>query len=435
MSDGLQTGAGASPLRWRAQRRPADLLAGAYSLLANTAVTSALGMGFWVAAARVYPRATVGRDTVLISVMIELSTICQLSMGTGILRFLPDLGSRGPRALAAVYGLTALAAILLGSAFVLLAPGLSPQLSFLGQDPLLGVGFLAALVLWGVFILQDAALTATRRAHWLPIENGIFGVLKLLALPLLLAIGVSNGIFLAWVLPMALLLAPINALVFKRAIPAHVASAKRESSLARLGPRRALGFLAQDYVASIFTQATLTALPLLVIASLGAKQSAYFAMPFTIAMAFDTFAYGACAALVVEGTLHFEGLRALVALFARRVAAPLVALAGVLAVAAPLVLAPFGAAYAAHGTELLRLLLCASAMRILLALFSALARAQAKGGRLALLELGLLTVVLGLAVPLAHSAGLAGVGVAWVAANTLACLLAIPVLFRFLRAP
>ncbi len=435
MSGGINAGVGPSPLKWRDQQPGAHLLTGAYSLLANTAVTSALGMAFWVAAARVYPPDTVGRDTVLISVMIELSTICQLSMGTGVLRFLPDLGPRSSRALAAVYGVTALAAILLGSAFVLLAPGVSGQLSFLDHSSLLGIGFVAALALWGVFILQDAALTATRRAPWLPLENGLFGALKLVALPILFILGVSNGVFIAWVLPMVILLVPVNALLFKFALPRHVQSARRESSLADLGSRRVMRFLSQDYLASIFTQATLTVLPLLVIATLGAGQSAYFAMPFTIAMAFDTFAYGACSALVVEGTLHSEGLRGLVAIFARHVAALLVPLAVALIAAAPLVLAPFGAAYATHGANLLRLLLCASLLRVLLALFSALARAQAKGARLALLELGLLTIVLGLAVPLAHSAGIVGVGVAWLVGNALACCLAIPVLLRFLRMP
>jgi O-antigen/teichoic acid export membrane protein len=435
MSGGLDTGARASRLRWRSQQPPAHLLRGAYSLLANTAVTSALGMAFWVTAARVYPRATVGRDTVLISVMIELSTICQLSMGTGILRFLPDLGPRSARALAAAYGVTVLAAILLGSTFVLVAPGASRQLSFLTHSPLLGIGFVVALALWGIFILQDAALTATRRAPWLPLENGLFGALKLLALPILFILGVSNGVFGAWVLPMTILLVPVNALVFKFAIPRHVKSEGHESSLARLGSLRATRFLAQDYLASIFTQATLTVLPLLVIATLGAEQSAYFAMPFTIAMAFDTFAYGACSALVVEGTLQSEGLRGLAVLFARRVAAPLVPLAVALIATAPLILNLFGAAYARHGANLLRLLLCASLLRVLLALFSALARAQAKGTRLALLELGLLAVVLGLAVPLAHSAGIAGVGVAWLAANVLACSLVIPLLLQFLRQP
>ena len=81
--------------------------------------------------------------------------------------------------------------------------------------------------------------------------------------------------------------------------------------MSRIGPTAGVRFLAQDYLASIFTQATLTVLPLLVIAILGARQSAYFAMPFTIVMAFDTFAYSACTSLVVEATLERESLRAL----------------------------------------------------------------------------------------------------------------------------
>ena len=95
-----------------------QLLRGAYSLLANTAVTSVLGMGFWVSAARLYSSVEVGRDTVLISVMIELSTVCQLNMGNGIVRFLPDFGQHSARALGGVYGLTATVALVVGTVFV-----------------------------------------------------------------------------------------------------------------------------------------------------------------------------------------------------------------------------------------------------------------------------------------------------------------------------
>ena len=229
----------------------------------------------------------------LISVMIELSTVCQLNMGNGIVRFLPDLGGRSARTLGAVYGLTVVAALLVGSAFVVVAPHLSHELALPGRRGRRSRSASSRLlVLWGVFTLQDAALMAMRRAPWdtdrerpvvLPQARGAARV------PLGGA-GALNGVFLAWVLPMALLLVPVILLVFGTAIPQHVAGGARESSIARIGPRRVVRFLAQDYLASIFTQATLTVLPLLVIAILGAQQSAYFAMPFTIAMAFDTFA-------------------------------------------------------------------------------------------------------------------------------------------------
>jgi O-antigen/teichoic acid export membrane protein len=412
-----------------------QLLRGAYSLLANTAVTSALGMVFWVAAARLYSSVDVGRDTVLISVMIELSTVCQLNMSNGIVRFLPDFGRRSARALGAVYGLTGAVALVVGSAFVLVAPSLSRELSFLGDETVLAAGFVAALALWGLFTLQDAALMATRRAPWIPVENGLFGALKLMALPILLAASAVNGVFLAWVLPMALLLVPVNLLVFRRALPAHVAGVVRESSLVRLGPRRVVRFLAQDYLASVFTQATLTVLPLLVIAILGARESAYFAMPFTIVLAFDTFAYSACASLVVEATLEQERLRDLTKLFARRVLTLLMPAAALLALAAPLVMLPFGHVYAQHGAGVLRLLLCASLFRVVIALFSAVARVQGRGLRLALVELVLLVLVLGPAVPLARSHGIEGVGAAWLGANAIICLGVLALLVRFLREP
>lgn len=409
------------------------LLRSAYSLLANTAVTSILGMGFWVAAARLYPTVDVGRDTVLISVMIELSTICQLNMGNGIARFLPDLGRQSARALGAVYGLTGFVALIVGAVFVLVAPHLSHQLSYLGSETTLALGFVLTLILWGAFTLQDAALTAVRQAPWIPVENGLFGVLKLAALPLLLAVSAIHGIFLAWALPMALLLIPVNLLVFLRAIPGHAAGGTRESSIARIGPRRVVRFLAQDYLASIFTQATLTVLPLLVIATLGATQSAYFAMPFTIVLAFDTFAYSACSSLVVEATLEQESLRSLTVVFARRVLTLLMPAAALLAVAAPLVMLPFGRVYAEHGAGALRLLLCGSVFRAVTALFSAVSRAQGRGIRLGLVELALLVLVLGSAFPLAHSYGIEGVAAAWLIANAIICLTVIPLLIRFVR--
>ena len=42
------------------------LFSAAYNLMASTLVTSVLGIGFWAAAARLYPASEVGRDSVLI---------------------------------------------------------------------------------------------------------------------------------------------------------------------------------------------------------------------------------------------------------------------------------------------------------------------------------------------------------------------------------
>ncbi|HEX4188601.1 MAG TPA: hypothetical protein VHY83_11940 [Solirubrobacteraceae bacterium] len=409
------------------------LLSSAYSLLANTALTSLLGMAFWVAAARLFASEEVGRDAVLISVMIELSTICQLNLGNGIVRFMPDLGPGAARALGWAYGVTGGVALTVGSAFVLLAPALSHEFAYLAGQATVAGAFVLALTLWGVFSLQDAALTATRRARWVPVENGLYGVLKLAVLPLSLALGVANGVFVAWVAPMAMLVIPTNILLFRRAIPAYMRRSHGVSAIARMGRPRVVRFLAQDYLASIFTQATLTALPLIVIATLGARASAYFLMPFTIVMAFDTFAYSACTALVAEAARDPSGLRVLTRLFLRRVLTLIVVAAALLALAAPLVLAPFGASYVHHGVTVLRLLLCASALRVVIALFAAVSRVQGRGVRLAAVELALLALVLGAAGALANPYGIDGVAAAWLAANAVICIPAGSMVVRFLH--
>jgi O-antigen/teichoic acid export membrane protein len=101
-----------------------------------------------------------------------------------------------------------------------------------------------------------------------------------------------------------------------------------------------------------------------------------------------------------------------------------------LALAAPLVMLPFGHAYAQHGAMVLPLLLCGSIFRVVVALFSTVSRVQGRGLRLGLVEFALLVLVLGSAVPLAHSHGIVGVAAAWLGANAIICL---ALLVRFLR--
>jgi hypothetical protein len=76
----------------------------------------------------------------------------------------------------------------------------------------------------------------------------------------------------------------------------------------------------------------------------------------------------------------------------------------------------------------LRLLLCASFVRVIIALFSALSRIHTRGLRLGLVELGLLVLVLGGALALAHPDGIEGVAAAWLAANALIAFVVLPLM-------
>jgi O-antigen/teichoic acid export membrane protein len=412
------------------------LLRSAYSLMANTVVTSALGFGFWIVAARLYPARVVGRDGALIAGLVELSAICQLNLSNAVIRFLPRMRANAARALRASYLLSAAGALLIGTAFVVVAPLISDDLRVVMRPTSIAAVYVISLVVWGVFTLEDAALTALRRSYWVPVENGVYGVLKLAALPLLLVFGADHGVFLAWVIPVALLVVPVNLLLFGRLLPAHARSeAAADSTVMALGRRRLVGFVAQDYGGTVLARASTTVLPLLVVALLGATENAYFYVPFTIAVAFDMLFYGVGTSLTVEGAFAEHRLRALASLVVRRFTVVLIPGALFIALAAPLILAPFGPDYVRDGTSVLRLLAIASLFRGAITFYEAVARVRGQGRSILVCELAMMAMLLVGAATLAGPLGLVGVALAWLAASTIVAAAIAPSLVRLLRSP
>jgi O-antigen/teichoic acid export membrane protein len=405
------------------------LLRGAYSLMLNVALTSLLGFGFWIAAARMLPSSAVGRDSALISAMLTLSLICQLNVSSGMLRFLPIVKLDPVRTVVGAYALTGLAAMLASVAFVLVAPGVAHSYRFLRTDPAVAVAFVVAVVLWGVFALQDAVLTALRRAPWIPLENALFGVLKIAALPLLVALGFGHAVFVAWAVPMAMLLVPVNWLIFAKVLPARPPRGSEPSPVESFGSR----FLAQDYLAAIFTQAASTLLPAVVVAVTSSSQSAYFYMPFTIVSAFDLLFVNVAASLTVEGAIAEARLPLLARTVVRRFRFVLLGGSAALVVAAPLVLAPFGPRYVHAGAPVLMLLAGASCFRAVVALFGAISRVEGRAARILAVQASIFAIVMALTVVLGGAHGIEGVALGWLIANGVAALVVAPHVLRVLR--
>jgi len=418
-----QIAAGTSEPLWRS----------AYSLMLNVALTSALGFAFWIVAARMFPASTVGRDSALVSAMITLSTICQLNLGSAILRFLPVVKLDPGRAVIGSYLISSGLTAVMGLLFVLVAPELSSSYRFLSDEPWIGGLYVLAAASWGVFALQDAVLTAMRRAPWVPLENATFGAMKIAALPVLLALGGAHAVFVAWVIPMVILLIPVNYLIFRRVLPARLEATEELSPVERFGWHGLLRFLAQDYLASIFAQAASTILPVLIVAIVGTTANAYFYIPFTVVSAFDLVFLNVTSSLTVEGALAGSQVPSLVRAVVRRMRYPLIA--GILALIAfaPIILLPFGSHYVQAGTPVLRLLACASAFRMAGALLVAICRIEGRASRILGLQAAVFVLVIGCTVLLGRSGGIEGVALAWLIANALTGTLAVPFLWRTLR--
>jgi O-antigen/teichoic acid export membrane protein len=97
-----------------------------------------------------------------------------------------------------------------------------------------------------------------------------------------------------------------------------------------------------------------------------------------------------------------------------------------LALAAPLVLRPFGADYSSEGTTLLRLLLLATLPQGIVSLYIGVERVRARVGRVLAVEaLAVVAVVCGAVLGM-HALGLAGAGVAFLVSQSGLALFVLP---------
>lgn len=404
-----------------------DFLRSAYSLIANTVVTGALGVAFWVVAARLFSAAEVGRQTVLITTMMTLSTICQLNMANLFLRFLPNHARPG-RVILIGYALNCVLAIVVGTIALFVFSAVTDELDALAPGSWLSVVWVASMALWGVFTLQDAALTGLRQAPWVPLENGLFGLLKLIGLPLALTLGVASGIFLAWVIPMMLLVVPISMVVFRRAVARHSPGGDR------VDWKAARRYLALDYASSTFIQGLYTALPILVLAIAGSAQNAYFWIPFTLAAAIDQMSRSVGSSLTVEGAFDPENLPHLARTAVCRFGIVIFAGFVFLLVAAPLALAPFGSDYVDNASNVLRVLALSVLCHGLMELYSAIARVHQRGRGLLVIAVFRCVIALGLCIFLGSHFGIVGVAIGWTATSALMVAVTLPTALATLRA-
>jgi len=433
----VETAGTVSGLHRLVVRRRDPLATTAWALVVNTGVTSVLGMAFWALASSVYSPRQLGASAALISAMMLLSVISQLDLAMGISRLLPQVRGGRWRPVLGAYGVTATIGLAVTAGFVALAPRLSDSFAFLGHHQVLAIGLVVAVVLWNIFALQDAVLTAVRWAAVVPIENALFGVIKIgLMVALAHSFG-GQGIFVAWVLAMAIMLVPVNSLIFGKILPAKNRQDDEQApSALPIDDRRQVSrWLAVDYVAGLLNQGYTALLPLLVLAVLGEDANAYFYIAFMIAGAVRAVALAMSTSLVVEGAHRESQVASMARLSVVRYAKYALPGIAVLVLGANVLLRPFGPAYADHGATLLRLFLISTVPHALIALYLGLERVRARMARVLAVEATIVVLVTVGAVIGMRWYGLVGVGVAWLAAHTMVAALVAPGFWRACRRP
>ncbi|HLK41856.1 MAG TPA: hypothetical protein VKV34_00835, partial [Thermoleophilia bacterium] len=200
---------------------PKGLFRNGHALILSSALTSGLGMVYWLIAAHEYSARDVGLNTAAISAMMFLSGASQLNLSSALTRFIPLMRRRAASLVRNAYCLTAAIA---GIASVIFLVGINhwaPRLDFVESVPARAIWFVAAAMVWCVFVLEDSVLTAVRQAVWVPVENAGFAVAKIVLLIALAAALPTYGIFFSWTVAALVAIIPTNLLLFRRLLPRH----------------------------------------------------------------------------------------------------------------------------------------------------------------------------------------------------------------------
>jgi O-antigen/teichoic acid export membrane protein len=342
--------------------------------------------------------------------MTLVAEACTLGLSAVLVRYLPVAGGSTRRLVARSYAVTFSLALVVALIAALTSGVWSPKLSFISAGGWL-IGFVLASAATTVFTLQDSVLTGLRAAKWIPLENSLYAVAKLLLLILLAGTLTGSGPFVAWTAPLLFAVVVVNYLVFTRLIPGSPSEGTLDRS-------KLLSMATGNYAGKLFTLAGNLYMPILVANQVGAAAAAYFFVPWMVSLAIELVALNVMTSLTVEAATEMERLRALSRQALTQTMRLVIPIAALVALVAPLALLVFGRDYADEGASLLRLLALGMVPNVIVTLGITIARIQHRGRIVVAVQGTHAILVLGFSALLLPSLGIDAVGYVWTASQT-----------------
>ena len=395
-------------------------------LVANAVLNGGFGIGYWLLAARLNSPAVVAVNSAAISAMMLLAGAAQLNLMSALLRFVPTAGAAAGRMIRTAYliggGLSGVAAVV----FLLGMHVWAPDLASLLTPGVPAISFVVATMLWAIFVMQDSVLVAVDRPGGVPTENSAFTVLKI-GLIVVFSLEVhAAGLWWSWTVAMALCVVGTTSYLFGRAVPAFARN--HQADAVHVASRRELRrFVGPDYVGALAWIACTSLVPLLVLDLTGPRNSAAFALPWSICLALFSVPTAFGQSLVAHGVRNQELLDKYHRQSLKHTLALLLPVVVLLVGLAPIGLRIFGPYYASHSTLTLRLLSLSALPNGVVALAVSRARVQRDMKTVVIVLVGLSIFVLGLTVLLVPRVGIAGGGIAWLSGE---CVVATALLIR-----
>lgn len=320
----------------------------AWSLTANAAITSGLGLVFWAVAIRRFGSADVGRAVVDFSLLSLAAGLAQLGLEPAIQRYLPVSGRHRERMVGAIFVVVFVASFVAAGVLLLL-----PYLRFAN-----GFGFtrfvIVGVVIFSLsmFTLIDQALLVANQAPWIPLENGLHSVVKLGTLFLFGTAGaVSDNIVLVIIAPLPFLLAAVVLVLdrhYRNSPPAVEAPQDLVPAIVRAA--------SWEFTGVIAAHAAVRLLPVILAERVSDNAAAYFALPWLVWSAAEAISLQLVGSAVGSSGGNLLAFRSHLQSMAKRAAGLLAAGALGCVLLGPMLLRILRPQYAAAATSTLQLL-------------------------------------------------------------------------------
>lgn len=409
------------------------LFKNSYFLMASTAVTSILGFIFWIVAARLYEPAAVGLASAIIAALCLLAIFSNLGLGIGLIRFLPGAKDKGNSMINTCFTLSSLASMVIALIFLAGLEFWSPALLPVLQHPVFFASFIVFAIVWALNPLISCVFLAKRSTEFTFIQNAIASFLKLaLIIPFAAFFNSAFGIFasVGMAVSVALLIAIFWFLpkVQQGYFPLCIVRREVLNEISH--------YSGGNYIARIFLQSSPLVLPLMVINILGAEMSAYFFIAWSITAILIVIPTSIFNSLFAEGSNEEETLRANTKKSLKLFLLLLLPAVIVVFVIADKVLLLFGQAYSQNGALLLRIIAVSIIPYSVNYLYITIARVKMDISGVIKVSAAIPCLTLGLCYFLMLNMGLPGIGLGWLAGQSIvATPVAAHLLWRYYSLP
>lgn len=374
-------------------------------LMFSTIILSVLGFVFWIFVAHLYSPAQIGSASALIAVMLLISYVSYIGLNSSLVRFLARSKYPSGDINASILAVGGVAA--LSSVAVLLAGGalFTDNLAYFRDDPVGRVLFVVMNVVATVNVLTDSVFIARRRAKYHTIAYTVFGTVRLI-LPILLIAAGAMGIFLAFVVAGGVSLA-LSLFMMWRGCDYHPLTKPHWRFI--IDSRR---YTTHNYIANLLVALPGQLLPTFMIVNLGATQTGFFTMAWTMANLLYVIPTAITNSLLAEGSHDPHEQKRNLGHAVRVMVAFLVPIVAVAILVAPYLLHLFGAQYSQQSSLPFQILAFATLFLAANSIGTTIMNLEHRSGSVVIVQLAIVLVTFGLAQVLLPQ-GTAGIGLAF----------------------